>query len=256
VSNRPEGPRGIPSARPATPAWRRLRQHAGLRAVLLADDAALRASALRGRVTLHTVALGLIVLGLVTCLVPAGLVAYGMWQESQLTQSWDRSVSTRPSGDPPGPTAGAEQPTGAPAVPAASPPAASPPAASPPAFALRVPKIGYYAAVREGISMDLLATGPGHYPSTAMPGAPGLVAVAAHNTFWIPFGQLGPGDTVILETRSGRFTYRITGTRVVNPDDRTVLASTSRPSLVLTTCWPLWAGNLANQRLAIFAQQT
>jgi len=60
---------------------------------------------------------------------------------------------------------------------------------------------------------------------------------------------------VILETRTGRFTYRITGTRVVNPDDRTVLASTSRPSLVLTTCWPLWAGNLANQRLAIFAQQ-
>ena len=41
----------------------------------------------------------------------------------------------------------------------------------------------------------------------------------------------------------------------MNPDDRTVLVPTGTPSLVLTTCWPLWAGNLANQRLAIFAQQ-
>ena len=83
----------------------------------------------------------------------------------------------------------------------------------------------------------------------------GLVGIAAHNTFWIPFGQLGAGDTVVLETRTGKFTYRVTGTRVVNPDDRTVLVPTADPRLVLTTCWPLWAGNLASQRLAIFAQQ-
>ena len=118
-----------------------------------------------------------------------------------------------------------------------------------------MPKIGYYAAVRQGVSLSVLAYGPGHYPTTAMPGQPGLVAIAAHNTFWIPFGQLGPGDTVILETRAGRYTYRVTGTRIVNPDDTGVLAPTSDQRLVLTTCWPLWAGNLATQRLAIFAQQ-
>jgi sortase A len=122
-------------------------------------------------------------------------------------------------------------------------------------FSIRVPKIGYYAAVREGVSMSILATGPGHYPTSAMPGGQGMVAVAAHNTFWIPFGQLGPGDAVILQSRSGTYTYRVTGTKVVNPDDRSVLAPTSSPTLVLTTCWPLWAGDLASQRLAIFAQQ-
>ncbi len=256
MSGRPEGPRGIPSAHPAVPAWRRLRDQATLRAVLLADDVTLKAAALRGRLTLRTVALGLMGLGLVTCLVPVGVVGYGMWQENQLTQSWEHSVSSRPAGPAPeatplpDPTGVAEQPTGAPATPQGP---ARP--AVPAVFSMRVPKIGYYAAVREGVSLDLLATGPGHYPSTAMPGAPGLVAVAAHNTFWTPFGQLGPGDTVILETRTGRFTYRVTGTRVVSPDDRTVLVSTAAPSLVLTTCWPLWAGNLAGQRLAIFAQQ-
>ncbi len=79
--------------------------------------------------------------------------------------------------------------------------------------------------------------------------------IAAHNTFWIPFGKLEPGDAVELETRYGKFNYRITGTRIVEADDRTVLAQTTDPRLVLTTCWPLWAGNLAPQRLAIFARQ-
>jgi sortase A len=209
----------------------------------------------RPRLTLRTVALGMIITGIVACLVPVGLLGYGMWEENQLTQRWS-SQDTAILPSPPFIEEGAASPT---AAPAASPAPARSPAQHAPvvnaAFAIRVPKIGYYAAVREGVSLDILATGPGHYPATAMPGRPGLVAIAAHNTFWIPFGQLGAGDSVILETRSGKFNYRITGTRIVNPDDRTVLVPTSDPRLVLTTCWPLWAGNLASQRLAIFAQQ-
>jgi LPXTG-site transpeptidase (sortase) family protein len=230
VNRRPDGPRGIPSAHPAPPAWRRVRD----------------------RLTLRTVALGLIAAGVVTCLVPVGLLGLGMWQENQLTQSWDRSVTA--GGTPTAPAATAPPTVAAPAPTPSGAPAArqAPPQA---AFAIRVPKIGYYAAVREGVSLDLLATGPGHYPTSSMPGGSGMVAIAAHNTFWIQFGKLGPGDVVVLETRAGRFTYKVTGTRIVNPDDRSVLVQTGTPSLVLTTCWPLWAGNLATQRLAIFAQQ-
>lgn len=209
----------------------------------------------RPRITLRTVALGLIVAGLVACLVPVGILGYGMWQENQLTQTWssqDTAVLPSPPFIEEGTASAAPAPVATPTPTRA--PAQHVPAVTA-AFAIRVPKIGYYAAVREGVSLDILATGPGHYPATTLPGRPGLVAIAAHNTFWIPFGQLGAGDSVILETRSGKFNYRITGTRIVNPDDRSVLVPTSDPRLVLTTCWPLWAGNLANQRLAIFAQQ-
>jgi sortase A len=178
--------------------------------------------------------------------VPVAILIYGMWQESQLTQSWS-SQSTAVLPSPPFIEEGGASPPPAPTAKPGTPVAA--------AFAMRVPKIGYYAAVREGVSLDILAVGPGHYPSTVLPGRPGLVAIAAHNTFWIPFSQLGAGDSVVLETRAGRFTYRITDSRIVNADDRTVLVPTSEPRLVLTTCWPLWAGNLAPQRLAIFAQQ-
>lgn len=215
-------------------------------------------SRLRSRLSLRTIALALIALGVLTCLVPIALVGYGMWQENQLTRSWaqqtanDRTVTETPEAVPTGirpPFATPEPQT---------PPPASPAATARPinaVFALRVPKIGYYAAVQEGLSSGVLASGPGHYPTTAMPGKPGLVAVAAHNTFWIPFGQLGPGDSIVLETRYGKFTYKVSGTKVVNADDVSVLVPSSNSSLVLTTCWPLWAGNLAPQRLAILAQQ-
>lgn len=211
---------------------------------------------LRSRRSLRTIALGLIAIGALTCLVPIAIVGYGMWQENRLTQSWALHTSAVP--------AVAQTPQAAPT--GIQPPFATPEPATPTPrptgialtnalFALRVPKIGYYAAVQQGVSTSVLAAGPGHYPTTAMPGQPGLVAVAAHNTFWIPFGQLSPGDSIVLETRSGKFTYKVTGTKIVNPDDRTVLVSSSDPRLVLTTCWPLWAGNLAPQRLAIFAQE-
>jgi sortase A len=202
--------------------------------------------------SLRAAALALIGIGLLLCLVPVGIVGYGMWQENQLTQAWSSGVaSTLPSPpfmDEPSASPTVLDTSGTPAPHASS-------AALGALFAIRVPKIGYYAAVRQGVSLNILATGPGHYPTTAMPGQPGLVAIAAHNTFWIPFGRLGPGDTVVLETREGSYTYRVTGTRIVDPNDTGVLVPTPDPRLVLTTCWPLWAGSLATQRLAIFAQQ-
>jgi len=225
MTRRPEGPGWVPPARPVV-------QRRGLRAKL----------------SLRAAALVLVALGAGLCLVPIGVVALGMWPENQLPPAWSSGVaSTLPS--PPF----IEEPGASPTV--LDTPAAprSPSAAAQAAFAIRVPKIGYYAAVREGVSLSVLATGPGHYPTTAMPGQPGLVGIAAHNTFWIPFGQLGPGDTVVLETRAGRFTYHVTGTRIVNPNDTGVLVQTPDPRLVLTTCWPLWAGNLATQRLVIYA---
>jgi LPXTG-site transpeptidase (sortase) family protein len=205
------------------------------------------------RVRLRTVALALVGIGVVTCMVPFLLVGYGMWEENQLTQRWSAAnpASARPVLGSSDVAPAASEAPNAPQATAQTRIAPSIPAI----FAMRVPKISYYAAVREGVSTDILSVGPGHYPGSALPGAAGLVAIAAHNTFWIPFGQLGPGDAVVLEARGGQYTYKVTGTQVVSADNNGVLAPTSGNRLALTTCWPLWAGNLAPQRLIIFAQQ-
>ena len=123
-------------------------------------------------------------------------------------------------------------------------------------FAIRVPRLGYFAAVREGVDRAHLYSGPGHYPTTVWPGSLGVVGVAAHNVYWINFPQLQRGDEIDLETRYGVYRYRVTGTRIVNPDDRTVLVpDINGYRLTLTTCWPLWAGAFATQRYVIFAIQ-
>ena len=179
----------------------------------------------------------LVVAGVAVLVLFAGDVAAGLWQAHRLDQSWSRQVSV----DPP------------PAVP--DPHRFDPRPVDGVDFAIDVPRLGYRAAVAEGVDSKTLAGGPGRYPELAWPGQDGDVGVAAHNVYWVRFNDLGPGDLVRLETRWGTYTYRITARRIVAPDDRTVLVPTTSPRLTLTTCWPLWAGAFATQRLVFFADQ-
>jgi sortase A len=170
-----------------------------------------------------------------------GSFTYGMWsgvrEQQHLTQVWQGQVGQRPSA-----------------------PAGVDPALTHPVngvdFAIRIPKLDYYAAVKEGIDAGVLYSSPGHYPTTMWPGDPGTIGVAAHNVYWINFPQLAKGDEIDVETRYGLFRYRMTGSQIVNPDNRSVLIPYSDGyKLTLTTCWPLWAGAFAKQRYVIFAEQ-
>jgi sortase A len=168
--------------------------------------------------------------------------AYGMWrgfaEQQQLNQQWQEQIGGTAYTPPAGLNRSLQHPVKG------------------IDFAIRVPRLQYFAAVREGVDTTVLYSGPGHYPGTVWPGDPGTVGVAAHNVYWINFPQLKNGDEIDLETRYGTFRYRVTGNRIVNPDNRTVLVP-SEPGhhLVLTTCWPLWAGAFATQRYVIFAAQ-
>lgn len=123
------------------------------------------------------------------------------------------------------------------------------------AFQIRVPALGYSATVLEGVDTKALQHGPGHYPTTAWPGHPGNVGVAAHNVYWLSFNRLKAGDRVEIQTRRGLYIYEITGSKVVAPNDRTVLQSTAEHQLTLTTCYPLWAGAYATKRLIFSARE-
>ena len=172
--------------------------------------------------------------------------AYGMWHgfsdQQQLNHDWQQQVGTVGT------------------APASSLPAGIDPKLKHPVkgidFAIRVPRLHYFAAVREGTTATILYSGPGHYPGTVWPGDQGTVGVAAHNVYWINFPLLKVSVEIDIETRYGIFRYRVTGSRVVNPNDRTVLvAHAPGYHLVLTTCWPLWAGAFATQRYVIFTDQ-
>jgi len=126
-----------------------------------------------------------------------------------------------------------------------------------------IPKIGVDQFVVEGVNVDDLRKGPGHYPSTQMPGHEGNSAIAGHRTtYGAPFGdldQLAPGDTIRLTTVQGDFRYKVTEQKVVDPSEVSVLDPTPDPArpghdlatLTLTTCNPKYS---AEQRLIIKAQ--
>jgi len=107
---------------------------------------------------------------------------------------------------------------------------------------IEIPKIGLSQPMFEGIGLDVLANGPGHWPGTAMPGDAGNNVVAGHRvTHTHPFldiDQLQPGDQVIFTTAAGRFVYAVTEFFVVTPDDTWIANSTSDPTMTLFACHP------------------
>ncbi|HEV8683605.1 MAG TPA: sortase [Actinomycetota bacterium] len=121
---------------------------------------------------------------------------------------------------------------------------------------IRIPEIGLDMAVVEGITPEDLKKGPGHYPGTPLPGTRGNVGIAGHRTtyarpFWA-LDRLDVGDRILVDTRRGRFIYRVEWARVVAPNQVEVLDPTPQPSLTLTTCHPKFS---AAQRLVVRAVQ-
>jgi sortase A len=63
--------------------------------------------------------------------------------------------------------------------------------------------------------------------------------------------QLKPGDEVLISTASQDFTYRVTGTRIVEPTEVSVLEPTAKPTITLISCYPYLVDN---QRIVVFGE--
>lgn len=130
-----------------------------------------------------------------------------------------------------------------------------------PETVLYVPRLGsgYHYVVVEGVSVDDLKKGPGHYPGTALPGQLGNVVVSGHRTTYLApfnrFDELKPGDPVIFEMADGWYTYQVVGTRIVAPTATFVIDNPypdNQPvgrSFTFTTCNPKYS---AEQRLVVY----
>jgi sortase A len=115
--------------------------------------------------------------------------------------------------------------------------------------------IGISTLTVEGTGTADLRQGPGHYPATSMPGAPGTVGIAGHRTTYLaPFRHidaLARGDRIELRMPYGTFAYSVAGTKIVSPRDVGVLRHRSGDWLVLTACHPLYS---AAQRIVVSAR--
>jgi len=122
---------------------------------------------------------------------------------------------------------------------------------------IRIPDVDIDYVVIEGTGTADLQKGPGHYPDTALPGQGRTIGIAGHRTtYGAPFNaidEIDEGDEVTLEMPYGTFTYRVSGTKIVDPSAVEIVDDVRRERLVLTACHPLYS---AAQRYAVFADLT
>ena len=140
---------------------------------------------------------------------------------------------------------------------------------------IRIPRIGMKKVFVNGARKPDLEKGPGIYRETRFPGSGSAVAIAGHRTtFGAPFlniDKLRAGDPIVLTMTYGRFTYTVTHTEIITPNDWSILeygaaeptraarqrvkrtrkCNTTCEHLVLTACHPKYS---AAKRIAVYAR--
>jgi sortase A len=118
-----------------------------------------------------------------------------------------------------------------------------------------VPRLDLDMVVVEGTSSEELARGPGHYRRTSLPGLGRTTAIAGHRTTYLaPFrdlDELERGDTISLVLPYGTFRYVVSGTRIVDDEDWSIVDDERFEKLVLSACHPVYS---SAQRIVVSAR--
>jgi len=128
-------------------------------------------------------------------------------------------------------------------------------AESDPLTRLSIPKINLDAVVVEGTSRRQLLVGPGHVQASAIPGEAGNAVITAHrDTFFRHIFELNKGDEIQVRRRGAAYRYEVTGKRIVEPSDVSVIRPSDEARLTLITCYPTYYIGPAPERLVVFAK--
>jgi len=128
-----------------------------------------------------------------------------------------------------------------------------------------IPRIGVDKIVVQGVTLEDLKKGPGHYPETPMPGNKGNAAIAGHRTtYGAPFNridELKPKDPILITTVQGTFRYEVmahpdsdgknVGHLIVSPTQTEILDDMHDNRLTLTSCNPKYS---ARERIVVTAK--
>lgn len=118
-----------------------------------------------------------------------------------------------------------------------------------------IPKINLDVIVVEGTNHRALRIGPGHLKSTPAPGEDGNSVISAHrDTFFRHIYELAKGDEIQVRRDGRTFTFQVTGKKIVDPSDVSVLKSSPDARLTLITCYPTYYIGPAPQRLIVFSK--
>jgi sortase A len=121
---------------------------------------------------------------------------------------------------------------------------------------IEIPRLGVRAIIRKGADEDTLDRAVGLVPGTASPGEAGNIVLAAHrDTFFRPLRHIKVADRIRLVVPPNEYVYEVDSTRVVPPEETSVLQSRGTEELTLVTCYPFGFIGPAPDRFIVSAKR-
>lgn len=130
-----------------------------------------------------------------------------------------------------------------------------PPVTEETALRLIIPKLNVDQTIVQGVDWEALRLGIGQLGNGAEPGDDsGNLVLAAHNDIYGEYfrylDRLEAGDQFQVQTRTQIFTYTVTGSEIVGPNDVHVMDHTDTPTATLISCYPY---QVNDKRYIVFA---
>lgn len=105
-----------------------------------------------------------------------------------------------------------------------------------------IPRIGLNHLTYEGLELEIIDYGPSHWPGTAMPGQVGNTVFPGHRTThshpFLNIDLIQIGDQVTFSNDTGRYTYNVTETFVVDDSETWIANPTETPTFTIFACHP------------------
>lgn len=108
-----------------------------------------------------------------------------------------------------------------------------------------------------GDTLSILRNGVGHSSGSYFPGEGGSIVCMAHNTigYLYNLSHIEIGDKIVVATNYGTFTYKVTGTKIVNENEvDAVKVQNKEEILILYTCYPTNTFGHATQRFITYSK--
>ena len=119
-----------------------------------------------------------------------------------------------------------------------------------------IPRIGLTVAILQGTKSKTLRLGVGHIQGTPLPGEVGNVGIAGHRDTWFRnLKDIRIDDEIQIVTAAGLSKYKVDWTKIVAPNDVSVLAPSAESALTLVTCYPFYFVGPAPKRFVVHASK-
>jgi sortase A len=122
---------------------------------------------------------------------------------------------------------------------------------------IEISKIGVDLPVYFGDTLEILKNGVGHSSGSYFPGEGGSIVYMGHNSKSVfrRFSELEEGDTIVVTTDYGKYTYQIYDMKLVNETDVDALPIQDEEEILMVyTCYPFNNIGYATQRYIVYSK--